>query len=137
MRSSTLALLTALFVLLALPANAQPEAVALDLVADGFTHPLALGGDDPDLPGLIDDEEAAAVVGRLGEGDRLGAPFLDVANGLLESVRDNVRGACGFCANSHGTKDAIEAADYPLPTDYKGHASLRALVQDGYQIINY
>ena len=38
---------------------------------------LALGGHDPDLACLVHDEEAAGVVGRLGEGEGVGEPVGD------------------------------------------------------------
>jgi hypothetical protein len=56
---------------------------------------------------------------------------------LIESVRDRILGACGYCAQAHGVKDALVAAGIPLLTDYKGHASLRKLMLDGYQIITF
>jgi hypothetical protein len=56
---------------------------------------------------------------------------------LAEKLRPVTKGACGFCAGAHGVKDAIEAAGWPLLGDYKGHASIRALVGDGYQILSF
>lgn len=58
-------------------------------------------------------------------------------HGLLESLRGEVLGACGFCAQAHGVKDVIEDANWKLLTDNHGHASLRGLVVDGRTIITF
>ena len=58
-------------------------------------------------------------------------------NPLLVALRDNVRGACSFCVTSHGVTDAVEAGGWPLLTGYKGEASIRSLVVEGYQILNF
>ncbi len=58
-------------------------------------------------------------------------------HGLVEKLRPVTKGACGFCASAHGVKDAIETAGWPLLVDYKGHASVRELVGDGYQILSF
>jgi hypothetical protein len=56
---------------------------------------------------------------------------------MVEKLRPVTKGACGFCASAHGVKDAIEAAGWPLLGDYKGHASIRALVGEGYQVLSF
>lgn len=56
---------------------------------------------------------------------------------LTEKLRPVTRGACGFCASAHGVKDAIEAGGWPLLGEYKGHASIRALVGEGYEILTF
>ena len=56
---------------------------------------------------------------------------------LAERLRPVTRGACGFCASAHGVKDAIEAAGWPLLGEYKGHASIRTLVGEGYEILTF
>ncbi len=58
-------------------------------------------------------------------------------HGLLESLRDQVLGACGFCAKAHGVKDQVLAADWALLTDNHGHASLRDLVVEGRTVITF
>jgi hypothetical protein len=57
-------------------------------------------------------------------------------NGLLLSVRGKLRGVCHFCAKSYGVLDDLRAANLPLLGDDRGHASLRALLNEGRQIIN-
>ena len=54
---------------------------------------------------------------------------------LFQDVRAQVRGVCRYCAKSYGVLEAIEAAGLPLLGDDRGHASLRALLDEGRQII--
>jgi hypothetical protein len=54
---------------------------------------------------------------------------------LFNKVRSLVRGVCHHCAKSYGVLDAIQAANLPLLGDDRGHASLRALLGEGRQII--
>ncbi len=58
-------------------------------------------------------------------------------NGLLESVRGNVRGACSYCAKAHESVDAINAAGYTMLDEHNDHASLPALTREGYTIITF
>jgi hypothetical protein len=48
-----------------------------------------------------------------------------------------LRGACEYCAKSYGVRDALVAAGVPLLRDDRGHASLRALLEEGRQIITF
>jgi hypothetical protein len=56
---------------------------------------------------------------------------------LFESVRSQVRGVCRHCAKSYGVLDAVQAAGLELLGDDRGHASLRALLQEGRQIVTF
>lgn len=56
---------------------------------------------------------------------------------LLVSLGDSVAGACAYCAQAYGVREAIEAADVPLISDYKRHPSLRTYAADGHQIITF
>ena len=58
-------------------------------------------------------------------------------NGMLESLRAVVAGACGFCAKSHGVEEAITGANWAMLVDHKGHASIRQLVVDGYTVLTF
>ncbi len=58
-------------------------------------------------------------------------------NGMVEALRPVIKGACEFCANSHGVLDPIKAGNWPLLGDHKGHASIRQLVVDGYTVITF
>lgn len=48
-----------------------------------------------------------------------------------------LRGVCSYCAKAYGVKDALEAAGIPMLTDDHNHASLRALLNEGRQIITF
>lgn len=56
---------------------------------------------------------------------------------LLDSVRDRVAGACAYCAQAYGVREAIEAAKVPLISEYRRHPSLRSYAAQGYQIITF
>ncbi len=56
---------------------------------------------------------------------------------LFINVMPAVRGVCRFCAQSYGVLDAVQAAELPLLEDDRGHASLRALLIEGRQIITF
>lgn len=58
-------------------------------------------------------------------------------NQLFEGVRDVLAGACSYCANAYGVKEAVEDAGVQLLEDYKGHPSLRNLVVEGYEIVTF
>jgi hypothetical protein len=52
-------------------------------------------------------------------------------------VKDEVAGACKACAVSFGVSEEVQASGVPLLTEYRGHQSLRKLVEDGYQVITF
>jgi len=54
---------------------------------------------------------------------------------LFASAR--VKGVCRYCAKSYGVLEAIESAGLPLRGDDRGHASLRALLDEGRQIVTF
>jgi hypothetical protein len=56
---------------------------------------------------------------------------------LFEDVRDVVAGACSYCAEAFGVKEAVEGAGIDLLEDYKGHPSLRTLINDGYHVVTF
>ncbi len=58
-------------------------------------------------------------------------------NGLLESLRAQVRGACGYCAKAHKVADTINAAGFTMLTDNDGHASIRNLVVEGRTVLTF
>ena len=82
------------------------------------------------------DEEATLVfsgigtrwVGKLSDPDhRLHRAFAE--------VKDEVAGTCKACAVSFGVREEVEASGVPLLTEYRGHQSLRKLVNEGYEVI--
>jgi hypothetical protein len=48
-----------------------------------------------------------------------------------------VAGVCRHCAKSYGVLDALETSGVPLLADDRGHASLRALLEQGRQIVTF
>ena len=48
-----------------------------------------------------------------------------------------LRGVCSYCAKSYGVRDELETVGIPMLADDKGHASLRALLQEGRQIVTF
>jgi hypothetical protein len=56
---------------------------------------------------------------------------------LVEKLRPVTRGACGFCTRAHGVLEPVTAAGWPLLGEYNGHASIRQLVGEGYQILTF
>lgn len=56
---------------------------------------------------------------------------------LLETVRPLVRGLCRHCARSYGVLPAARSQAWALLGDDRGHASLRALLDEGRQIVTF
>lgn len=59
------------------------------------------------------------------------------AHRLYESVRPAITGACAYCAQAFGVKDAVQAAGVTLLDEHDRHPSLRKLVVGGYEIITF
>lgn len=55
---------------------------------------------------------------------------------LFESVRQHA-GACAYCARAYGVSDEVEATGVDLLDQYKGHPSLRALIDEGYEMVTF
>ena len=55
----------------------------------------------------------------------------------FDSVKDKVAGACSLCAASFGVKEELQASNFPLIEEYKGHPSLKKLVSEGYRVITF
>ncbi|MBH0115313.1 sulfur reduction protein DsrE [Salinibacterium sp. NG253] len=58
-------------------------------------------------------------------------------HGLVTALGDTIIGACEFCSKSHNVFEPIRDGGFPLLSDNGGEASVRKLVVDGYQIMNY
>lgn len=59
------------------------------------------------------------------------------AHRLYESVKPTVRGACAYCAQAFGVKDAVQDAGVTLLDEHDRHPSLRRFVTDGYEVITF
>ncbi|MDZ7776621.1 MAG: DsrE family protein [Bacteroidales bacterium] len=58
-------------------------------------------------------------------------------NPLFEAIKDNVDGACYFCAGAFGVRNEVEKAGVPFLDDYDGHPSIKNYIDKGYQIITF
>ena len=52
-------------------------------------------------------------------------------------VKDKVTGACKACATSFGVREEVQASGVPLLTEYRGHQSLRKVINEGYQVVTF
>ena len=58
-------------------------------------------------------------------------------NRAFSLVKDKVGGACKACATSFGVREAVQASGVPLLTEYRGHQSLRKVINEGYQVVTF
>lgn len=59
------------------------------------------------------------------------------AHPLYKAVEDHIDGACAFCAEAFGVKNAVQKAGVELLSEYDQHPSLRKLINEGYQILTF
>jgi len=59
------------------------------------------------------------------------------AHPMYKAVKDNVDGACKFCAKAFGVLEDIQQTDVNLLDDYDDHPSLRGYLSRGYQIVTF
>lgn len=60
-----------------------------------------------------------------------------IAHRLYESVKDNVSGACQFCATTFGAKESVIESKVKLIDEFEQHVSIKKLLSDGFQIMNF
>ncbi len=58
-------------------------------------------------------------------------------NKHFESVKDEVEGACAYCARAFGVKEEVHESGVDLMGEFEGHPSLAKLVSQGYQVITF
>ena len=58
-------------------------------------------------------------------------------NKHFESVKDEVEGACAYCAKAFGVKEEVQESGVELMGEFEGHPSLAKLVSQGYQVITF
>ncbi len=58
-------------------------------------------------------------------------------NELFEGVRDRVSGACDYCAGAFQVKEAVVDVGVELLDEYKGHPSVKALIEQGYEVVTF
>ncbi len=56
---------------------------------------------------------------------------------LYSVVKEQVAGACSFCANAFGVRAKLEDADIPFLSEHDDHPSLRRLLQADYQLLTF
>lgn len=75
-----------------------------------------------------------------GAGTRAASSFANPShdyNELFEAVRDTVSGACDYCAGAFGVKQEVQDVGIDLLDEYKGHPSVRKLLEQGYQVVSF
>jgi hypothetical protein len=92
-----------------------------------FVDELLRAGDDVSL--VFDGAGTTALAAMLREDHSLHRAWTKAAPAL--------RGACRYCAKSYEVLDTLEAAQMPMLADDRGHASLRALLLEGRQIVTF
>ncbi len=79
---------------------------------------------------LIFDGAGTKWIGELSDSDHK-------YNRHFESVKDDIEGACAYCARAFGVKDEVQQSGVELLGDFEGHPSLAKLVAQGYQVITF
>jgi hypothetical protein len=107
--------------------NVTTEALSRAYRAFGFAAELMAAGDD------------VAIVFD-GGGSATQAAVLDPRHDLHRAwrkVAPALRGVCDYCAKAYGVQDELRVAGVPMLTEDHGHASLRALLGAGRQIVTF
>jgi len=58
-------------------------------------------------------------------------------NELFEAVRDTMAGACEYCSGAFGVKEEVQQVGIELLDEYKGHPSVKKLVERGYEVVTF
>ncbi len=75
-----------------------------------------------------------------GAGTRAASTFGDSSNDynqLFEAIRDKVAGACDYCAGAFQVKEEVQRAGVDLIDEYRGHPSVKRLVEQGYEVVTF
>ncbi len=56
---------------------------------------------------------------------------------LYDAVRDQVTGACRFCADAFGVEEEVGRAGLSLLDQYDHHPSLRSYLADNYHVVTF
>lgn len=105
--------------------NVDTEGASRAYRALGFVAELLAHGDDVTL--VFDGGGSATLAAILNPGHDLHPAWKKAAPAL--------RGVCGYCAKAYGVADALKSAGVTFLNDDHGHASLRALLLEGRQIV--
>lgn len=58
-------------------------------------------------------------------------------NEVFEAVRDKVAGACDYCAGAFKATEDVQEAGIELLDEYKGHPSVKKLIDQGYEVVSF
>lgn len=58
-------------------------------------------------------------------------------NSVYSELKDQIAGACGFCAGAFGVDESVQSAGVCMLEEYGSNMSYRQLIQDGYQILTF
>lgn len=56
---------------------------------------------------------------------------------LYTAIKDNVEGACSFCADTFNVKEEIEACRVKCLSEFEGHPSFKTLVDDDFRVLTF
>lgn len=56
---------------------------------------------------------------------------------LYMGLKEKITGVCSFCAEAYGVKSQVQKAEVKLLSDFKGHPSVRKLINDGFEIVTF
>jgi predicted peroxiredoxin len=107
--------------------NVTTEAQSRVYRAFGFAAELLAAGEDVTL--VFDGGGSATLAAVLDPGHDLHRSWTRAAPAL--------RGVCSYCARAYGVQDALRTAGIAMVADDRGHASLRALLAEGCQIVTF
>jgi hypothetical protein len=92
-----------------------------------FAEELQRAGDDVAI--IFDGEGTTALAAVLD-------PAHDTHRAWIKAAKA-LRGACDYCAKAYDVKEKLEAAAIPMLVEDRGHASLRAFLNEGRQIVTF
>ena len=56
---------------------------------------------------------------------------------LFAQVREVISGACAHCSRAFEAEEGVRRAELPFLEEYKGHPSIRRLLQEGRQVLTF
>jgi hypothetical protein len=118
---------TRLKVAVVIYSNLTTEAKSRAYRALGFVAELLRHGDDGAL--VFDGGGTATLAAVLD-------PAHDVHSAWTKAA-PALHGACRYCAQAYGVHAALTAANVPMLADDRGHASIRALMAEGRQVVTF
>jgi hypothetical protein len=92
-----------------------------------FARELVEAGDDVEV--IFDGAGTTALAEMCDESSPLHTDY--------HRVRQTITGACRHCARAYGVAEPIELDGVKLIGDYRGHASLRRLIDNGYELVTF